>query len=181
MTQTDPLLRQKGEPNKANQRLQLYAKFAGNMKQFKKHLHEHHKDLEVKYHTLHNESSKWKWQERKKQYKQQQEQQLRDEIEDLFQSLNKAGITDMSTFFNDINELRTDLMRRFRANEITSTNALRVLKDYIKLYREATEIYYINSRHALFPQEQDNAEQINSAEAIMTFVDSLRLLRNNGE
>lgn len=174
---TDPCKRMKGEPKKSNQRLCLFSKFAGTLKEFEAHLKKHHKEISVSYKTLRNESQKWKWTERKQKYKQQQEQQLQDEIEDLYKNLNKSSIQDMNNFFNEINELKTDLMRRFRDNEITSTNALRVLKDYIKLYREATEIYYINSRHNLFPEEKTEDNEAHTIDAITTFVDSLRVLR----
>lgn len=173
----DPCTRMKGEPKKSNRRLCIYVNFAGSLKEFEAHLRKHHKDLSVSIATLKNESSKWNWQERKNNYKTEQEKQLQTEIEDLYKSLNKSSIEDMNNFFNDINELKSDLMRRFRADEITSTNALRVLKDYIKLYREATEIYYINSRHALFPAEKEQDNETNTIDAITTFVDSLRVLR----
>ena len=173
----DPCTRMKGEPKKSNRRLCIYVNFAGSLKEFEAHLRKHHKDLSVSIATLKNESRKWNWQERKNNYKQQQEKQLQNEIEDLYKSLNKTSIEDMNNFFNDINELKADLMRRFRADEITSTNALRVLKDYIKLYREATEIYYINSRHSLFPAEKEQDNETNTIDAITTFVDSLRVLR----
>ena len=177
----DPCKRMKGEPKKSNRRLCLYSNFAGTLKEFETHLKKHHKDISVTYSTLQKESAKWKWHERKNKYKQQQEQQLQNEIEDLFQTLNKSSIEDMSNFFNDINELKHDLMRRYRSNEITSTNALRVLKDYIKLYREATEIYYINSRHSLFPAEKEAENEAQTIDAITTFVDSLRVLRDENK
>lgn len=176
---TDPCTRMKGEPKKSNRRLCLFSKYTGTLKEFEAHLQKHHKDLAVSYTTLMNESSKYNWKDRKNKYKQQQEQQLQNEIEDLFKTLNKSSIEDMSNFFNDINELKHDLMRRYRSNEITSTNALRVLKDYIKLYREATEIYYINSRHSLFPAEKEAENEAQTIDAITTFVDSLRVLRDD--
>lgn len=176
---TDPCTRMKGEPQKSNRRLCIYSNFAGTLKEFEAHLKKHHKDIAVSTVTLKRESAKWHWQDRKNKHKQQQEQQLQNEIEDLFKTLNKSSIEDMNNFFNDINELRHDLMRRYRSNEITSTNALRVLKDYIKLYREATEIYYINSRHSLFPAEKEAENETSTVDAITTFVDSLRVLRDD--
>lgn len=176
---TDPCTRMKGEPKKSNRRLCIYVNFAGTLKEFEAHLRKHHKDLAIGVATLKKESSKYNWKDRKNKYKQQQEQQLQNEIEDLFKTLNKSSIEDMNNFFNDINELRHDLMRRYRSNEITSTNALRVLKDYIKLYREATEIYYINSRHSLFPAEKEAENETQTIDAITTFVDSLRVLRDD--
>lgn len=175
---TDPCTRMKGEPKKSNRRLCLYVKFAGTFKEFEAHLRKHHKDIAIGIATLKKESSKYNWKDRKNKYKQQQEQQLQNEIEDLFKALNKSSIEDMNNFFNDINELKHDLMRRYRAEEITSTNALRVLKDYIKLYREATEIYYINSRHPLHPSKNIENNEAQTIDAITTFVDSIQGLRD---
>lgn len=152
---TNPLERTKGEPKKANRRLQIYANFKGNLPQFEKHLAKKYPDLSVKYSTLDREAAQWKWTRRIGEYKEQQERKLIQEIEETFNELNYEGILDMKDFIKDINELRNDVMRRWRNEEITSTTALKNLKDYIEHYRQATEIYYINSRHNIQPIEAE--------------------------
>ena len=72
----DPCKRMKGEPKKSNRRLCIYTNFAGTLKEFEVHLKKHHPDLSVSISTIEKESQKWKWQDRKNNYKQQQEKHL---------------------------------------------------------------------------------------------------------
>lgn len=111
--------------------------------------------------TLQQNSSKDNWSERRKKYHHIREQELTEEIEDLFQDLNKRGIHEMDEFLNDLQELKKDVMTKYRNGEYKASYVLKILKDYIHCYRQATEIYYINTRHNLIPNEQENNKEVN--------------------
>ena len=110
---------------------------------------------------MNENSAKDNWSERRKKYTHIREQELTEEIEDLFQDLNKRGIHEMDEFLNDLQELKKDIMTKYRNGEYKASYVLRIFKDYISCYRQATEIYYINTRHNLIPNEQENNKEVN--------------------
>ncbi len=152
---SSPLDRRKGEPKKTNRRMQIFANFPGDLHKFEGYLKKKHPDLSIKYSSLRIEAHRNEWTSRIAEYHEQRERDLIQEINTIFNDLNYEGILDMKDFFKDINELRNDVMRRWRNGEITSTTALKNLRDYIEHYRQATEIYYINSRHNIQPKEAE--------------------------
>ena len=174
----DSIVRMKGEPRKSNRRLCLFVGFDGTLQDFELFLKENHKDLSVSLSQLQKDSSRWNWKKRKNEYKQLEEERLRNESESMFNELNRKGMEDMNVFFDVLNDLKKDLLIRYGNGEITSTNVLRVLKDYIRLYRQATEIYYINSRHQLQPIETEN-DSNDSMEAVNTFLNAMKINREN--
>lgn len=103
-------------------------------------------------------SAKDNWTERRKKYQEIRDQEIQEEIQDLFKELNTMGIQDMQECLQDLNTLRTDIMKQYNEGAYKASYVLKILRDYINIYRQATEIYYINSRHTLFPQEQENTE-----------------------
>ena len=101
--------------------------------------------------TLLHNSSKDNWTQRRKKYYNIRDQELREEVEELFQELNVIGIHDMQQYMGDINKLKKDIMQQYHEGVYKASYVLKILKDYIFCYRQATEIYYINSRHPLIP------------------------------
>ena len=176
MIECDSLCRMKGEPMKSHRRFELFVSFDGTLKEFEVFLRENHSDISVSLSQLQKDSSRWNWQRRLNEYKHFQESVLREKSEEIFCQLNYSSIQDMSEIVCMLNELRCDVMEKYRSNELSSTTALKLLREYVRVYREITEIYYINSRHSLQPMEdqQSNAE---SAGAVSTFVEALQGLR----
>ena len=117
----------------------------------------------VSYGTLQINSAKDNWMKRIKKYDQLHEQELKEEMEQTFQKLNKTSIQEMAEFLEDLHTLRKDVMKRFHnpSEKFNSSSALRALTDYIHCYGKATEIYYINTRHNLIPNEQENNKEVN--------------------
>ena len=105
----------------------------------------------VKYKTLETNSAKDQWSKRRKKYQTIRDQELQEELEQLFQQLNTHSIHDMQDYIHDLNQLKKDFIQQYHQGDYKASTTLRLLKDYITCYRQATEIYYINSRHPLVP------------------------------
>jgi len=133
------------------------------LKELQKYLEESNNKYCVTYPTLKENSAKDNWMERIKKYDQLHEQELKEEMEQTFQKLNKTSIQEMAEFLEDLHTLRKDVMKRFHnpSEKFNSSSALRALNDYIHCYGKATEIYYINTRHNLIPNEQENNKEVN--------------------
>lgn len=142
-----------GETDVSYQRLILMLKKGFNtLEELQEYLETEDSPLpSVKYKTLRNNSSKDNWKERRKQYQEYREKELREEVEELFQQLNVIGINDMNEYIQDLQTLKKDIMQQYHEGGYKASYVLRILKDYITCYRQATEIYYINSRHPLIP------------------------------
>ena len=176
MMECDSLCRMKGEPMKSHRRFELFVSFDGGLKEFEVFLRENHSDISVSLSQLQKDSSRWEWNRRLNEYKHFQESVLREKSEEIFCQLNYGSIQDMSAVVSLLNELKSDVIDKFRRNELSSTTALKLLKEYVRVYREITEIYYINSRHSLQPME-DQQSNAKSAGAVSTFVEALQGLR----
>lgn len=130
-------------------------------------LHDYLQKTKHKYYvtlgTLQQNSSKDNWSERIKKYDHIKEQELKEEMEQTFQKLNKTSIQEMAEFLEDLHTLRKDVMKRFHnpSEKFNSSSALRALHEYINCYSKATEIYYINTRHNIIPNEQENNKEVN--------------------
>ena len=122
-----------------------------NLKELHKYLTEENHRYSVSYQTLRDNSAKYKWTERRKKYYNIRDQELKEEVEELFQQLNVIGINDMNEYIQDLHQLKKDIMQQYHEGGYKASYVLRILKDYITCYRQATEIYYINSRHPLIP------------------------------
>lgn len=161
---------------KSHRRFVLFVSFDGGLKEFEVFLRENHSDISVSLSQLQKDSSRWNWNKRIDEYKHFQESMMREKTEDIFRELNYGSIEDMSEVVCMLNELRCDVMDRYRSNELSSTTALKLLREYVRTYKEVTEVYYINSRHSLQPLE-DQGNNSESMNAVSTFVDALRGLR----
>jgi alanyl-tRNA synthetase len=104
----------------------------------------------VTYNTIETNSHKDKWTARKKKYQEIKDQEIQEELEQLFKDLNTRGIHDMATFLDELQEVKDKEIELFRKGKKPSS-VMFTLRKYIQCYREATEIYYINSRHKLEP------------------------------
>lgn len=164
----------RGESDVSYKRLILYiTSNCKDLHEFEDYLKEEHPKLSVTYNTLTTNSSKDNWTERRKKYQEIKEQELEEEVADLFRQLNTRGIHDMDSFIRELGELREDAMQQWRDGVIKASTVLRIMKDYITCYRQATEIYYINSRHKLEPEtEVDHTNRERSAEAEQ-FIDTM--------
>lgn len=121
-------------------------------------LHDHLKKEDHRYYvtidTLKHCSANDHWTERRNKYLEIREMELREEVEELFQKLNVTGIHDMEVFLEELNTFKEDIIQRYKKGEYKASYALKCVKDYIFCYRQATEIYYINSRHKLEPDNE---------------------------
>ena len=133
------------------------------LKELHEYLQQENHRYYVTFDTIRHNSAKDNWIERIKKYDQLQEQELKEEMEQTFQKLNKTSIQEMAEFLEDLHTLRKDVMKRFHnpSEKFNSSSALRALNDYIHCYGKATEIYYINTRHNLIPNEQENNKEVN--------------------
>lgn len=132
---------------------------------FKKYLHSS-RDLKefaekegYTYRTIITYSSRWNWSDRAAAYDIDEEKKLQEKLDTIFENINKQGLNDMVQFINDIDDLRTDIMQRFRKKEITSSTAIRQMNEYIRCYREAIELCYIHCRKVLYPQEIQQSKE----------------------
>lgn len=176
MMECDSLCRMKGEPMKSHRRFELFVNFDGTLKDFEVFLRDNHSDISAGLSQLQKDSSRWEWQRRINEYKHFQESVIRERTEDIFCQLNYGSIEDMSAVVSLLNELKCDVMDKFRRNELSSATALRLLREYVRIYKEVTEIYYINSRHSLQPMENQDSNS-ETAGAVSTFVEALQGLR----
>ena len=176
MIECDSLCRMKGEPMKSYRRFELFVNFDGTLKDFEVFLRDNHSDISAGLSQLQKDSSRWEWNRRLNEYKHFQESVIREKTEDIFCQLNYGSIQDMSAVVSLLNELKSDVMDKFRRNELSSATALRLLREYVRIYKEVTEIYYINGRHSLQPEDQ-GSNDTESAGAVSTFVEALRGLR----
>ena len=142
----------KGESDSSYHRLLIMlSQDIGTLQELHDYLQKTNNKYYVKYGTLKANSCKDKWTQRRKKYLDIREQELRDEVEELFQQLNVIGINDMNEYIQDLHQLKKDIMQQYHEGGYKASYVLRILKDYITCYRQATEIYYINSRHPLVP------------------------------
>lgn len=165
----NPLQRRKNEPKKSNKRLRYKLQnHISTLRELETALREDPdtQDIKATAGTLRNDSMRWDWVERERQYTQLEEQELQDKIEDLFRELNQRGIHDMDEFIQELNELREHEMRQFRENGKKASSVMFTMRQYIKCYREATEIYYINTRHKIEPDLDDTPQQAADEKAI---------------
>ena len=132
----------------------MLQKGISTLSELQEYLEENNPNLSVKLQTLNNNSAKDNWSERRNKYYDIREQELREEVEELFQKLNIIGIHDMEQFLGELEELKEDIINKFRNQVYKSSYAIKLLKDYIFCYRQATEIYYINSRHKIEPDTE---------------------------
>lgn len=136
------------------------------MREFHDYLEKEDHKLKVTLGTLENDSAENNWKQRRNKYQEVMDKELEEEVADLFRQLNTMGIHDMDSFIRELGELREDAMQQWRDGVIKASTVLRIMKDYITCYRQATEIYYINSRHKLEPEtEVDHSNRERSAEA----------------
>ena len=97
-------------------------------------------------------SAKDNWTQRRNKYSQIQDEEIKEEMEQLFKELNKKGIHDMQEFLNQLQKLFHQVINKHETTgEYSIYSMFKMFKEYITCYREATEIYYINSRHPLIP------------------------------
>jgi hypothetical protein len=151
---------QPGESDASYQRLINYILSpCTTLKEYEPYLHEHHPKIAVKYRTLTTNSYDDKWKERIKKYTDLQDQEIDQEIQRLFKDLNTRGIHDMQTFLDDLEEVKNKEMQLFHTGQKKPSSVIFTLRQYIKCYRDATEIYYINSRHRLEPSDDNEVQQ----------------------
>lgn len=148
-----------GESDASYTRFILYLKKGFNtLQEYADYLQTQNDIPPVTYKTIEANSYKDKWTERRKKYQEIRDQEIQEEMQNLFHDLNTRGIHDMTTFLDELQEVKEKEMQLFRDEGKKPSSVLFTLRNYVKCYREATEIYYINSRHQLFPQEQENTE-----------------------
>lgn len=149
-----------GEYNTSYQRLILYILSpCTTLKEYEPYLQQHHPKLAVTYNTLKDFSAKDQWTDRIKRITDIQDQEIQDEIQQLFKDLNTRGIHDMHQFLDELEEVKNKEMQLFHAGQKKPSGVIFTLRQYIKCYREATEIYYINSRHRLEPDNDTEVQQ----------------------
>lgn len=148
------------------------------LKELHEYLEKENHKYSVSYDTIRQNSSKDNWTQRIKKYDDIQEQQLREETENIFQTLNTVSIHEMQEFLEDLSTLRKDVMKRFRNKneQFNSSSALKALNDYSTCYNRATEIYYINSRHSLIPKDEESTA---NNEGVRSFIDWIDNMRND--
>jgi len=145
-----------GESDASYNRLILFLKKGfGTLKEYAEYLQEEQSQKAVTLATLETNSAKDQWSKRRKKYQQIRDQEIQEEVEQLFQQLNTHSIHDMQDYIDDLNKLKKDFIQQYNEGDYKASTTLRLLKDYITCYRQATEIYYINSRHQLFPDNTD--------------------------
>ena len=146
-----------GESDRSYERLIIMLKKGfKSLEELSEYLQKENHELKVTHSTLENNSANDNWTERRKKYREIRDQEIQEEMEQLFHDLNTRGIRDMTTFLDELQEVKEKEMQLFHEEGKKPSSVLFTLRNYIKCYREATEIYYINSRHTLFPQEQEN-------------------------
>ena len=149
-----------GEYNTSYQRLIIYILSpCTTLKEYEPYLQKHHPHLAVTYETLSTDSSKDNWKERIKTITDLQDQEIQDEIQQLFKDLNTRGIHDMHQFLDDLEEVKNRELELFHTGHKKPSGVIFTLRQYIKCYRDATEIYYINSRHRLEPEHEETPKQ----------------------
>ena len=126
-----------------------------NLEEFADYLQTQNTIKPVSVSTLEKNSAKDNWTQRRQKYQQLKDQEIQEEVEQLFKQLNTHSIHDMQTYIDDLNKLKKDFIQQYQEGDYKASTTLRLLKDYITCYRQATEIYYINSRHQLFPDNND--------------------------
>lgn len=178
MDDYDSTERLKGEPRKSNRRLKLYVDFEGTLSDFEIFLKEKHKDIAVSLSQLQKDSSKWSWQSRKEEYQLQREEVTRQIMKNRFLDLNGIGVYDMSKFLVEITYIKEDVMERYNAGDMSIGSVFRLLRDYVKMYRAATEIYYINTRHQLLPNEDLIKDSEPMSPAARNFLSIMRDMRD---
>jgi len=141
-----------GEPATSHQRVLIMAeKGIHTLTGLCEYLEKEEPQLAVSYEYLRKCSAKFNYFQRIDKYIEIREMELREEVEELFQKLNVIGIHDMAQFIEELNTFKEDIIQRYKKGEYKASYALKLVKDYIFCYRQATEIYYINSRHKLEP------------------------------
>lgn len=149
----------------------------GTLRELEEYLESENHKYSVTLSTLKENSAKDNWSERIKKYDTLREQELREEMEETFQKLNKTSIDEMTEFMEDLHVLRKDVMKRFKNpdEKFNSSSALRALNDYINCYGKATEIYYTNSRHPITPTpEENNIQQNQGVPAFLEWIQNMR-------
>lgn len=132
-----------------------------DLKEFEVYLAKEHPKKAVVYNTLTYNSAKDNWTQRIQKFIQLKDEELQEELEQLFKDLNTQGIHDMKQFLDELNEVKNAEMELFRKGPKKPRSVIFTLRQYIKCYREATEVYYINTRHNLIPNEQENNKEVN--------------------
>lgn len=128
----------------------IYARFLKYLNG-KRNLHELSTEEGVKYSTITDNSTKWKWKKRANAYDHHMQQELQEKTNNLYENLNRQGLNHMVEYLEDLNQLHHDVMDRFNRKEISSGTAIKYMHEYIQCYREATELYHIQCRRPLLP------------------------------
>lgn len=149
-----------GESNPAYKRLIIYLKKGfENLETLQTYLEKNEPKISVTYGTLRNDSSDNNWKERITKYYEIRDKELQEEMQQLFKQLNNHSIHDMQEFIQELQNTFHEIINRHQQNgEYQPSYLLKMFKDYIYCYREATEIYYINSRHKLEPENEPEEE-----------------------
>lgn len=152
-----------GEPTPSYQRLLIMLKEGiSTLPKLEEYLEKEEPQLQVSFQYLKKCSAKYNWKERRNKYNTIREQELQEEVEELFQQLNNNSIHDMQEYIQELQNTFNEIITRHKKGEYQPSYMLKMFKDYILCYRQATEIYYINARHKLEPDtEQEETRTIN--------------------
>jgi hypothetical protein len=146
-----------GESNRAYRRFIIYLKKGfEDLEELHTYLEKEEKEIAVTYGTLRNDSSENNWSKRSEKYYQIKDQEIQEEMEQLFKQLNTKGIHDMQEFLDELQKLFHEVVHAHQEGEYSVYTMFKTFKEYITCYRQATEIYYINSRHQIYPDNENN-------------------------
>ena len=146
-----------GEPDTSYQRLIIkHKKGFTTLEELSNYLEQENHRLKVSQGTIENNSSQYKYTQRRQTYQEHIDKQLQEEMQQLYKDLNNHSIHDMQEFIQELQNTFHEIINRHKNNgEYQPSYLLKMFKDYIYCYRQATEIYYINSRHKLEPEHEE--------------------------